>query len=93
MESSYSDIKNSDFIGYADMLWIVFDDKCVEMILDHEHCLNVLKFTDVLEEAKKNGYRDGTITLVAESPLGGKVYRYGNYGDYWVKHGTTCGYA
>lgn len=85
-----SEIKGTDSIGYADYLHIVFKEKCVEHFPDDE--LNTT-FDEVLEIARKNGFKDGTILLVAESPLNGNVYRYGNYGDYWVKIGKTMGYA
>lgn len=53
-------------------------------------------FAEVMNIAKKNGYdpkKDKIIILLAESPLSGKVFQYGNYGDFWVEHGTTKGYA
>lgn len=31
--------------------------------------------------------------VIAEYGLSGKVYRYGNHGDYWEQVGTTEGYA
>lgn len=85
-------IKNTDSIGYANLLKIIFNNKCINMILSDESSLNYT-FTDVLNEAYKNGYYEGVITLIAESPLDGKVYEYGNYGLYWVRHGETRGYA
>ncbi|MBD5112659.1 MAG: hypothetical protein HDT42_09060 [Ruminococcaceae bacterium] len=33
------------------------------------------------------------ITVIAESPLHGEVYRYGSHGKYWEQVGTVCGYA
>lgn len=33
------------------------------------------------------------ITVFAEKPLKGRVYRYGNHGDYWEYIGDTNGYA
>lgn len=36
---------------------------------------------------------EGTILLITEFPLSGKIYQYGNYGDFWAKYGTTKGYA
>lgn len=86
------EIKGTDSIGYADYLHIVFDKKCVEFFPDLRRELDTT-FDEVLEVAKKNGFENGTILLVAESPLNGTVYRYGNYGDYWAKIGETMGYA
>lgn len=85
-------IKLKDCVEYADILQIVFADKCVEVFLGDERCLNYT-FNEVMREARKNGWKDETILLIAESPLSGKVYQYGNYGTYWVEHGTTVGYA
>lgn len=34
------------------------------------------------------------LTVIAEAPLEGYIYRYNNYGNReWLKIGTTCGYA
>lgn len=33
------------------------------------------------------------ITVIAENPLRGEVYRYHSYGEYWEQIGTVCGYA
>lgn len=33
------------------------------------------------------------IIIISETPLEGKVYRYGNHGPFWEKIGRTCGYA
>lgn len=86
------EIKPGDSIGYADIIKIIFENKCVEIFLGIERCLNYT-FNEVLQEAKRNGYNSGTIILIAESPLSGMIYQYGNYGDYWAEHGTTMGYA
>lgn len=86
-------IKGADSIGYADYLYIIFDGKCVEYFPELEGALG-MTFQNVLEVAIKNGYEEGTILLLAESPLDGSIYRYGNYEpDRWVKVGTTIGYA
>lgn len=31
--------------------------------------------------------------VISESPLSGKVYRYGNHGEFWEEIGQTEGYA
>lgn len=33
------------------------------------------------------------VTVIAESPLIGGVYRYGAHGDYWEQIGKVCGYV
>lgn len=45
-------------------------------------CLKIIEFDG-----------EGMVTVIFEEPLHGKIYQYGNYGKYWVKHGTTVGYA
>ena len=53
-----------------------------------------LKFGDVLKEARKRGYQGGTILLILESYLDGKIYRYGNYNnDLWYEVGEMKGFA
>lgn len=89
-------LQGSDKIGYADSVYIIFEGKCVKIFLGYDQCLNYT-FDDIMKRAFENGYKnkdeDGTILLIAESPLSGKVYRYGNYGDFWTEIGTTTGYA
>ena len=91
-ESSHTKIGENDSIGYADILKIVFDQHCITHVVDDERLLKVT-FADVLKIAKTNGYKNGVITLIAESPLNGRVYLYGNYGPFWVECGSTNGYA
>lgn len=43
--------------------------------------------------SKIRAHRGSRIIVIAESPMDGEVYRYGNHGDYWEQIGTTCGYA
>lgn len=39
-------------------------------------------------------YSDLSLCMViTEYGLSGKVYRYGNHGNYWEEIGETCGYA
>ena len=88
-------IKGTDII-WADILMVVFDDKCVKLYcgdprLDHPACYT---FDDIIKVAKDNGYVSGSILLIAESPLTGHIYQYGNYEpDQWYEHGKTMGYA
>ena len=86
-------IKGTDTIDYADSICIIFGGKCVKEYLSDERCLDYT-FDELLNDARENGYTgEGTILVVAESRLSGTVYRYGNYGPYWTKIGTTIGYA
>lgn len=91
-ESSHTEKGENDSIGYADILKIVFDQHCITHFVDDKRLLKVT-FADVLEIAKTNGYKNGVITLIAESPLNGRVYLYGNYGPFWAECGSTNGYA
>ena len=85
-------IKLEDSIGYADNIKIIFDEKCVDKFLGNERCTDYT-FREVLQVAKENGWKKDVILLIAENPLNGTIYQYGNYGDYWGEHGTTRGYA
>lgn len=42
---------------------------------------------------KTKGNKSVTIDVWQELGLSGTIYRYGGYGDYWLKHGETRGYA
>ena len=43
--------------------------------------------------SKIKARKGSKITVIAESPLHGEIYRYGNHGDYWEQIGEVCGYA
>lgn len=36
---------------------------------------------------------NGTVVVIVDEPLSGKVYMYGNYSDYWYEYGETRGFA
>lgn len=49
-----------------------------------------------LEDIRKQveaAHGKSLILVIAEYPLGGKVYQYGNYGDGWCEVGKMHGYA
>lgn len=49
---------------------------------------------DDIHQQVVSGYKADLITVIAEYPLRGTIYRYGNYtGNDWVKIGTIFGYA
>lgn len=54
-----------------------------------------LTFGEVLDKCREAGWTgNGTILLILESYMSGKVYRYGNYNDeYWYEVGTMRGFA
>lgn len=63
----------------------------IRVFPDNDMCLD-----DCMKIALKHGYdrkNDGTLVVIAETPLSGEVFRYGNHGDYWEAIGTVCGYA
>lgn len=54
------------------------DDKFISL----NDCLNLIEFDG-----------KGIVTVIREGALHGEIYQYGNYGNFWVQHGTTNGYA
>lgn len=48
---------------------------------------------DIEDEVKRDYENVSRITVIAERPLHGIIYEYGNYGDFWMEHGKTIGYA
>lgn len=82
---------------YEEFITIVIDrKKTVEIIqLEDTYENNAMITLDkCLEIAKENGYKIGTILVIAESYLNGKIYRYGNYSDNeWWEVGTMAGFA
>ncbi len=91
---------NGDAIGMYDgiatIVWCKDNGECVakQIIITAPElpCIKFISLNDCLKEVAYNG--DGVVTVILEAPLGGTIYQYGNYKDkYWVKHGTTKGYA
>lgn len=79
---------DSKDVMYWDSVSIIFADKRIRWYPEG------FTLDEVLELAKANGYTEGTITVIAENALKGKLYQYDNYGTHeWVEHGTTVGYA
>lgn len=81
-------------LGYVDILTIAFDDKAKMICIFEDEEEKTFQF--VLDMAKEMGYKKGVINIIAEQPLKGYVYRYGNTvakDDYVELVGTTCGYA
>jgi len=88
----YKQLNGSDTINYADVVRIIFDEKCINKMYIEEYD-DLPTFDDVLNIAKENGYKNGVILLIAENPLHGEIYEYGNYGHVWVEHGVTKGHS
>ena len=63
---------------------------CYKSYLDDDKSITL---KDIEDRAKKEFKHVVLITVLAESPLSGAVYQYGNYGGYWTKIGDLIGYA
>lgn len=81
---------------------IVFDDMMVvTAISENGHnmvaklgCDDAKNLKDIENIVAKSGQLHcSIITVIAESPMTGTIYRYGNYGLFWDKIGQTKGYA
>lgn len=91
-------MKNDDRIGFG-VLHVVFGDEYPSEEIQNANAFMILSdfgekwitFGEILEICKKNGYSGGWITVIAENPLSGAVYRRCGEGD-WRKVGTTIGY-
>ena len=95
---------NENFLGRIDGDSIIFGGMTIIDIFWKEDNSNYyeriyvqdedsLTLKDCYNLAVKNGFTKGIITVLAERPLSGDVYRYGNYGDYWTRIGRLAGYA
>ena len=63
---------------------------CYKSYLDDDKSITL---QDIEDRIKNEFEYVGLITVLAESPLSGAAYQYGNYGDYWAKIGDLIGYA
>lgn len=91
---------NDEYIGFYESVTAVIKDYTesttkavtIENNYEWEECI---KFGDVLTACIENGYKNGTIHLILESYLDGKIYRYGNYSkdDEWHEVGNMIGFA
>lgn len=87
-------MKKTDKIAYNFNLYrLIFDDKCVKNYIFHEYGDDSPTFEDMLNLAKENGYKQGTLMLICESETKGIIYMYGNSGNHWYEYGKTIGYA
>jgi len=89
-------IKGSDQISpMFQIIYIIFQDKCIQLFIHPEYNGTTPTFDKVVEIATEHGYCGaGRIIVIAESGLQGEVYQYNNYNENeWVHHGETRGYA
>ena len=85
---------NGDFICTFDgIVRIIWGDKGKTLVFSGDGyqdnrfvCLN-----DCLGLVGYDG--NGTVVVIVDEALSGKVYMYGNYGDYWYEYGETRGFA
>lgn len=71
---------------------LLADDIPTRKTDDDPDCI-FITLKEIQEYCKSKGY-DGTILVFNETPLEGKIYRYGNYRPkFWQLIGTTIGYA
>ena len=55
--------------------------------------MDFISLAEIAEQIEARGY-DSSILVIAEDPMRGTVYRYGNYSDRcWEEVGWMCGYA
>lgn len=88
---THGPIDDREFHGCT--LTIFTEDKeggiSVRTIYLHEEYYETVSLATI-----KKRFNDARIILVlAETPLNGHIYRYGNHGPYWEYIGDTVGYA
>lgn len=83
-------IENPEEVEFSEMiLTIIFRAKDFGCFAE-KICLTEGEYT-TLKEIKDDCPR--VEMVIAESALSGKVYRYGNHGEFWEEVGETRGYA
>lgn len=85
--------KNDEMVLMEDIK-VLFADTYLHFSQEFEF-ENPLTFGDILNKCREKGYERRVILLIAESYLGGTIYRYGNYkdDDEWIEVGTMEGFA
>jgi len=84
-------IKDPDMPLLADKIQVLTETSFVEMNISETATISLSRIVKILKE--EHGDRSYRITVIAESPLEGVIYKFGNHGDYWEVHGYTQGYA
>jgi hypothetical protein len=90
---------DDSFIEMVDTVIIVSidgDRKLVpteEFELKFHEGMPYLNLEDIAIQLEAKFGQDIIIDVWYELGIKGYIYRYGNYGRYWVEHGTTRGYA
>lgn len=77
-------------IRHTDFIQIIFGNKCLEKNHKKKAVVN-FSLDEILSLAEYNGYVSGTLTLITQNSLMGKVYQY-NQGQ-WRDIGQIAGYC
>lgn len=85
-------IEETEKIGYYDIIHIIFENKHYKLLMDYRYD-KPMTFKDVLDYAKKRGYKKGVLMLLADQELEGEGWLYNNYPKTWYKYCVTKGYA
>lgn len=82
--------------GDMAIITIIYEDafgkKCREIISSMEK-ITLKSCRELVKSRTFRGKIGKVVTVLAEEPLEGTVYRYGGHGDYWEIIGTLSGYA
>ncbi|MCO7172534.1 hypothetical protein NIA70_10250 [[Clostridium] scindens] len=85
------------FLGGDDLTVIIHKDAGEKQLFfpDWQSCDNGdgMLTLDSIRKQVEDIHGRTIIVVMAENPLNGYVYRYGNYGDFWVQIGSVRGYA
>lgn len=85
------------FLGGDDITVIIHKDIGEKQLFspDWQPCDNgdEMLTLDYIRKQVEDIHGRTIIMVIAENPLNGYVYRYGNYGDFWVQIGSVRGYA
>ncbi len=83
---------NGEFICTFDgKVRIIWGDKGKTLIFSGENGNDFVCLNDCLKLIGYDG--NGTVVVIVDEAMSGKVYKYGNYGKYWHEYGRTLGVA
>ena len=87
-------VYNGGFINLekADLKWRFVKEEY--MYLDAEGEIEVLTLDEIVDQLRTDPDFDPQITVIIDEPMGGEIWRYGNYNDHkWYRTGVTAGYC
>lgn len=83
---------NGDFICTFDgIVRIIWGNKGKTLVFWGKYGNDFVRLNDCLREIDYDG--NGTVVVIVDEFLSGKVYMYGNYGNDWYEYGETRGFA